>query len=230
MNVWIVTAFIVAAAYIMGFPLGYLVVKMKTGKDIRDFRSGSGGATNVSNLLGTRWGIGVAAGDVIKGAIPSTLFICLFGPYWMTGLVAIFSVLGNIFPVLIPPPQFKGGKGVATTCGALLPMLVVSLINYHPPGIIVVFLAIIGIWVIFVRMFRHNQNKWMVLASSFLIWAMVVFFGFLETQTYYTFSAFIFLIAAIVLFAHRRNYQDLKEFHEELAAAKRIAKSNQERN
>jgi len=223
MDIWIKIALLVAVAYIIGIPLGYCVVKKKTKKDIRDFRSGSGGATNVKNLLGVRLGISVAAGDILKGAIPSTVFLCLVEPYHygLVGVIALSSVLGNIFPAFISPPRFKGGKGVATTCGALIPMLVISLMNYHPPGIFVVLAIILGVWFMFVRMFRHDQNKWMVLASSFLIWTMVVFFGYLDIQTYYTFSVFIFLIAAIVLFAHRRNYQELKEYHEKLAAAKK---------
>ena len=126
------TVLLFIAAYLMGAPLGYYLVKLKTRKDIRaDFRdvggSSSSGATNVKRALGIRWALFAAFCDYLKGAAPTAIAIALlWGTHWVVGLLGLVSLLGNLFPVLVSKPRFKGGKGVATTGGALTPMVAVS--------------------------------------------------------------------------------------------------------
>ncbi len=58
-------------AYLIGsIPTGYLIVKAKTGQDIRSVGSGSTGATNVKRVLGKKWFFTVMILDAIKGALP----------------------------------------------------------------------------------------------------------------------------------------------------------------
>ena len=55
-NLAFLGAIYAAAAYLIGsIPTGYLIVKAKTGKDIREVGSGSTGATNVKRVLGKKW-------------------------------------------------------------------------------------------------------------------------------------------------------------------------------
>lgn len=105
-----------AAAYFIGsIPTGYLFVRAKAGRDIRQVGSRSTGATNVLRLGGWKYAIPVAAIDIFKGFAPA------FGIYKITGDIAFasfcafLSVLGHCFPVFL---GFKGGKGVATSLGA----------------------------------------------------------------------------------------------------------------
>ena len=43
-------------SYLIGsIPIGYIIVKSKTGQDIRNVGSGSTGATNVKRVLGKKW-------------------------------------------------------------------------------------------------------------------------------------------------------------------------------
>ena len=61
-------------AYLIGsIPTGYIIVKAKTGKDIRTIGSGSTGATNVKRVLGKKWLFTVMILDAIKGIIPVLL-------------------------------------------------------------------------------------------------------------------------------------------------------------
>ena len=61
-------------SYLIGsIPTGYLIVKAKTGKDIRDIGSGSTGATNVKRVLGTPYFFIVMLLDAVKGMIPDTV-------------------------------------------------------------------------------------------------------------------------------------------------------------
>ena len=210
------TVLLFVAAYLMGAPLGYYLVKFKTRKDIRaDFRdvggSSSGGATNVKRALGIRWALFAAFCDYLKGAAPTAVAIAfLWGTHWVVGLLGLVSLLGNLFPVLVSKPRFKGGKGVATTGGALTPMVAVSLINYHPLWLLLLFAVIILLWGIFVWILRRENHKWMVLASAFLVSAMILFFGIMEARTYPAFVFSVYLMGIIVLCAHFENWVKLK--------------------
>lgn len=122
-HVYILTAL---AAYFLGsVPTGFLVARAK-GVDIRGVGSGNIGATNAFRVLGKGLGLLVLLLDFAKG-----LLACLGVPPLMAtmtdvelgghaivlGLVAaVGSVLGHNFTVWL---RFKGGKGVATSAGAL---------------------------------------------------------------------------------------------------------------
>ncbi len=112
-------------AYLCGsLPFGYWVCQLK-GVDIRKHGSGNIGATNVIRVLGRRTGIPVFALDMLKGLVPVAL-----AEWWMkhggaeqntASLIAVFcaaaAVLGHMFTFWL---GFKGGKGVATSAGALI--------------------------------------------------------------------------------------------------------------
>jgi len=83
-----------------------------------DLRQGSGnpGATNVGRVLGVRWGVAVGLLDVVKGLVPTLLALWLVDR--LTAYVAgLAAVLGH---VLSPFLRGRGGKGVATSLGAVL--------------------------------------------------------------------------------------------------------------
>lgn len=83
-----------------------------------DLRQGSGnpGATNVGRVLGVRWGVVVGVLDVLKGLIPTVLALWLGGRS-MAYVVGMACILGH---VLSPFLRGRGGKGVATSFGAIL--------------------------------------------------------------------------------------------------------------
>lgn len=118
-------ALFVLAAYLIGaIPFGYLTAKWLKGVDIRTVGSGNIGATNVGRTFGFRFFLLVFAFDMAKGLLPAWFFprvaATLSGgaPSSTLGvLVALAAILGHNFPVYL---GFKGGKGVATSLGALL--------------------------------------------------------------------------------------------------------------
>lgn len=83
-----------------------------------DLRQGSGnpGATNVGRVLGVRWGVVVGALDVFKGLVPTFLALWLADRFTAYA-VGLAAVLGH---VLSPFLRGRGGKGVATSMGAVL--------------------------------------------------------------------------------------------------------------
>lgn len=109
-------------AYIIGsIPTGYIIVKAKTGQDIRTVGSGSTGATNVKRVLGKKWFFIVMALDAIKGALPvilAKLFVTVGVSLGLAPVIAAVAVIiGHSKSCFL---GFKGGKSVASGVGTIL--------------------------------------------------------------------------------------------------------------
>ncbi|MFH1969174.1 MAG: glycerol-3-phosphate 1-O-acyltransferase PlsY [Verrucomicrobiota bacterium] len=117
-------------AYLLGaIPFGLLIARAK-GVDIRAVGSGNIGATNVFRALGKGWGILAFACDALKGFIPTSVFPLLAKTLWVFGgdavlplVCACLAIAGHNWPVYL---RFKGGKGVATSVGALIGLVPVA--------------------------------------------------------------------------------------------------------
>jgi glycerol-3-phosphate acyltransferase PlsY len=109
---------LIMAAYAMGcFTSGYYLVRWRMGKDIRLAGSGSVGATNASRFLGRRGFILTFLLDCFKGAMIVWLARGLRLGSMAVLLMMIAVVAGHLYPVQL---RFRGGKGIATSIGALL--------------------------------------------------------------------------------------------------------------
>jgi glycerol-3-phosphate acyltransferase PlsY len=97
-----------------------------------DLHQGSGnpGATNVGRVLGVRWGVLVGLLDVLKGMLPTLLALWLVDRL-TAYVVGLATVLGH---VLSPFLRGRGGKGVATSLGAIL-----AVFPWFALGMVVVF-------------------------------------------------------------------------------------------
>ncbi len=117
-------------AYLLGsIPFGWLIVRMRSGRDIRAAGSGGTGATNVMRNAGRAAGLMTFALDILKGFLAVMMARWLTGAGWETTWVvaaaAVVAMIGHIFPVWL---GFRAGKGVATGVGvflAITPMAVV---------------------------------------------------------------------------------------------------------
>ncbi len=110
-------------AYLIGsIPSGFLLGKMN-GMDIRNHGSGNIGATNLTRVLGKKWGRICFACDFSKGLLPAlaaSLLVkggVLQDPAGILPILGAFgAVAGHIWTVFL---KFKGGKGIATAAGAI---------------------------------------------------------------------------------------------------------------
>jgi acyl phosphate:glycerol-3-phosphate acyltransferase len=122
----------VLIAYLIGtIPFGLLIVRLMTGKDVRESGSGNIGATNVLRTTGRAAGILTLILDIAKAFLAVWLADRLTGSsiLW-TSFAALAVLLGHAFPIWL---KFKGGKAVATFVGAFawltpVPLLAVFLI------------------------------------------------------------------------------------------------------
>ena len=112
----LVIALAAIASYFLGTIPSAIVVARAKGVDITTFGSGNPGASNVGRALGFKYFVIVFIIDFAKGAIPTLLLLNERPAAYICGAAAI---LGHIFPIT---RKFKGGKGLATGAGVLLPL------------------------------------------------------------------------------------------------------------
>ncbi len=111
---------ILVGAYLAGsLPFGLIVARLAKGIDIREHGSKNIGATNVTRVLGWKWGALCFVLDVLKGALPVLLPNVMLAAddsnriHWQVA-AGLLAILGHMFPVWL---GFHGGKGVATALG-----------------------------------------------------------------------------------------------------------------
>ncbi|MGE0815204.1 MAG: glycerol-3-phosphate 1-O-acyltransferase PlsY [Vicinamibacterales bacterium] len=102
--------------YLIGsLPLGFLAGRRLAGVDLRRVGSGNVGATNMYRVSGLRLGLAVMAIDLVKGAA-AVLVAARAGAADLEVVTAgVAAVAGHVYPVWL---KGRGGKGVATACGA----------------------------------------------------------------------------------------------------------------
>jgi glycerol-3-phosphate acyltransferase PlsY len=110
---------VLVVAYLAGgIPFGYLLVKLKTGEDVRSKGSGNIGATNVLRTTGRAIAVATLLLDIAKGffAVWFAAQLTNNSPEW-TSAAALAVMAGHAYPVFL---KLHGGKAVASFIGAFL--------------------------------------------------------------------------------------------------------------
>jgi glycerol-3-phosphate acyltransferase PlsY len=108
---------LLVGSYLVGsIPWSWLVVRWRTGKDVRQVGSGNVGATNAMRAAGRAAGALALLLDVAQGVAPVLVARGLGAPPLVESCAATLAVLGHMYPLWL---RFRGGKGVATGAGAL---------------------------------------------------------------------------------------------------------------
>lgn len=115
---WNLAGGICLCAYALGcLTSGYYLVRLLADKDIREIGSGSVGARNVSRVLGKGGFLLTVLFDAGKGAFAVVAARHFAGDDRLVALAMLAVVAGHIWPAQL---RFHGGKGMATSLGALL--------------------------------------------------------------------------------------------------------------
>ena len=174
-------------AYLLGcFPTGYLLVRSRTGRDIRQIESGSTGARNVGRLLGRAGFALTVLGDFGKGALAVWGVREWTNSHLIVALAMLAVVVGHVWPVQL---GFRGGKGVATALGALL------VFDYR---VALIFL------VLFLAAWAFMRKT--VLPGMFAF-ACLPLAGLWFNQDGRT-AMLMAAVSATILFAHRENFSE----------------------
>jgi glycerol-3-phosphate acyltransferase PlsY len=109
---------LVVVGYLLGsLSFALLLVRWRTGADIRTVGSGNAGATNVLRAQGKGLAASVALLDIAKGAAAVLLVRLVTADPRYAAAAGLAAILGHVFPLY---SGFRGGKGVATAVGAFL--------------------------------------------------------------------------------------------------------------
>lgn len=190
--------------YVFGnFQTAYLVGK-KQGIDIRDHGSGNSGTTNALRVMGSKAGVIVFAGDMLKCLIAVLIITGLFGKshpeiiYLLKLYGFLGCVLGHDFPFFM---HFRGGKGVASAAGFVLgfhwTFVPVALIMFLVPFALTSYVSLGSILFyisLLVQMIIEGQKGFFAPASQAVLYEM------------YAIQA---VLTAMALWQHRENIRRL---------------------
>ena len=126
---------IILLGYLIGaIPFGFILVKARTGRDIRDVHSGRTGGTNAMRAAGKRIGVLTALFDILKGYGAAQLALLVaHGDPWLAVLTPLAAVLGHNYSIFLARQdkkglwQFGGGAGGATVGGGAVGLWLPSL-------------------------------------------------------------------------------------------------------
>jgi acyl phosphate:glycerol-3-phosphate acyltransferase len=182
----VVTGLVTVLAAVAGYGVGSVnpaaIVARARGTDLREVGSGNPGATNAGRAFGWKVGALVALLDVLKGFVPVIAFEAL--GYAEAGLVAgLAAVLGHVSS---PWLRGRGGKGVATSLGAILAV---------QPWWAVIALAAFGLGFAITRRVGLSSVAAAVALIPAALWRHAT-----TAQV-----AFAVVLALIVVVRHRRN-------------------------
>lgn len=129
-----------ALGYVLGaIPFGLIIGRLTKGIDLREYGSHRTGATNALRTLGTRAAAAVFVLDVAKGVAAVLLARILFAgdPIvdWAAAAAGIAAIVGHNWSMFI---GFTGGRGVATSAGALGAMSVWTILIVAPIVVLVI--------------------------------------------------------------------------------------------
>ncbi|OOH91478.1 acyl-phosphate--glycerol-3-phosphate O-acyltransferase [Pasteurellaceae bacterium 15-036681] len=182
----IIAYLLIVGAYLLGSISSAVIFCRLAGlPDPREHGSHNPGATNVLRIGGRLSALGVLFADVLKGILPVSIgFYLALSPSYI-GFIALSACLGHVFPIFF---KFRGGKGVATALGAILPM------GYAISGLAV------GTWILVFLISGYSSLSAVVtaLAVPFYVWWF---------KPELTFP--VALVCCLLIYRHHDNIQRL---------------------
>lgn len=178
----------VPIAYLLGsVPFGLLVARAMGGADPRSVGSGNIGATNVRRSAGKKAGVITLLLDLFKGFAPVYVAWYMGAGSFVLSLVIFCAVIGHVYPVFT---RFKGGKGVATACGAFFAV--------SPAAAVLVVLSFV-----LVVAFKRYVSLGSIIGTAL----MPVFLFLMPGAKHFTVVGI--LVAVVVIARHRENIKRL---------------------
>jgi len=175
-------------SYLIGsIPFSLIFAKLLKGVDVRQIGTGNVGASNTLISAGKTAGILAALFDLTKGFAVIIMARSFSNSDWVIALAGFLAILGHDFPIYL---KFKGGKGVATTMGAILAI--------NPYAVWVG----MGIYILLLILTRY-----MILSTLLAVSVLPLVLFYLKEDVWYI----IFAVAAalLMIFVHREDIRRL---------------------
>ena len=193
----IVDVVLMIVGYLLGsIPFGLIIVKLKTGKDIRSVESGRTGGANAMRAGGLLVGILTAIFDILKGVFSVWISQTLFpNNGWAHILAPIGAILGHNYSLYLPEfdekgrfIRLRGGAGAAPAFGGTVGLWWPSLFIMIPVGLLAFFVLgyaslttiFVGLSVLLIfsiRAYLGIDTSWInalygVVVVALLVWAL----------------------------------------------------------
>ena len=185
---------VIIGSYLIGsIPWGLVVGRLK-GIDIREYGSGNIGSTNILRTLGTKFGAIVLIADVLKGVIAVLLARYIIETPTGEMAAGFAAIAGHDWSLFL---KFKGGRGVAISLGALLPMAMPA--PLAAVSGLVVFLLIVAL--------TRYVSLGSLLGSVSAVVTMAVFMAL--DRVSWEYLVYIVVAVTLIIFQHRDNIKRL---------------------
>ena len=179
---------IIIFSYLCGaVPFGFIITKVFTGLDVRNYGSKNPGATNVFRVAGPLAGIITLLLDSAKGFIPVFIANYIMNNQSIAVIAGLCAITGHMWTVFL---KFKGGKGVATAAGVFLALMPLSV------------LFAIGVFILVFTLFSYISLASIIAALCLPIFALV-------TKSSNLIIIFSLIISIAVLIKHIPNIKRL---------------------
>lgn len=206
---WVLQIGLLLVCYLLGsIPFGLILVRIKTGKDIRNVESGRTGGTNAMRAAGFWIGFATAITDFLKGAVAVWLVRGLVGKVsWLEVLAPVATILGHNYSIFLPERRengrlhLRGGAGGATCAGGTL--------GLWAPGALII-LPLAGLLLYFVGFAS------IATLSTALISILIFTTTWLMGITPWQYIAYGFLSGTLLILSLRPNIQRLLQGNERL--------------
>ena len=209
----------------LGYFLGNLnfsiiVVRMMTGRDIRDMGSRNAGLTNTLRCAGKSCALLTLIGDILKGVIAVSL-ARVFCHFMQTGLMpgndthyigyiaGLFAIIGHVFPIYY---GFKGGKGVLVGAASFIA------VDYK------VFFALLAIFIVMLAITKYVSLS-SIISTAYCPLAALLMSKIVDNYSWGRSLLYMVLaipMAAMVIWMHRSNIQRLIDGNENKFSFNRI--------
>ena len=202
---WLLYLITAVLAYLLGsISTGILVSRFFHGPDLHTVGSGNTGATNVQRTMGWVPGLITFLGDSCKAILACWLGEMITGSHMGALFAGIFVVLGHNWPVFF---GFRGGKGVASSCGVLLYCFPIPALISFALGA-----AVIAV------------TKFVSLGSLTVLTAYAILLSVFWSHGDWRIICWAFLLAALVYLRHKENISRLIHGTENKLGQKKASK------
>lgn len=199
--IYIKSALLILSYLLGSIPFGFVLTRYYAGIDIRKHGSGNIGFTNVLRVVGKKAAFLTLAGDALKGFIPVVAAKLFFDDNNLAAAAGIAAVIGHDFPVFL---RFKGGKGVATSFGALFGLMPLA-------GFITLL-----IWLTVFYLWKYSS---LAAITAYLILPLTTFFVDFASAN----IPFALLLTILLLIKHIQNIKRLlKGTESKIGSNKRV--------
>ena len=177
-------------AYCLGsISSGILVSKKAHGPDLRSVGSKNTGASNVLRTMGWKYGLLTFTGDCLKAILACWIGELITGSHHAALVCGICVIIGHNWPLFF---EFKGGKGVASSCGVMI-------FCFPVPALISYVIAILVI----------ALTKYISLGSMCMLTSYAILVSLFYSHGSWQIILWAFVLAILCIIRHRTNIQRL---------------------